>query len=313
MPARIELDNFSDPPLSAFQPSKDSFNQRQRALLLLAEGHLAARITNLVGLTQWNVYKIAKRAEKAGALVKESFFRPAIYKKGPTFDEYLRNRIGKSFSPTMRNQKKVSKSNIATPHHFPVYYNIRNSYRPIGKKLARRNWEAIEIETDDITAIWQTKTLTVWVKSFNKGSPEQKIKDGLDQVSAYADMERCNGAKLTFQRLGKRIEWVIEQEKLSDYLTATLGLKESAKIIAKALWLPKDITHDHVEVNKENGMPDEGATEAIKTLDYLLDREKFIASYVLLQASNLAQEEALRLTHMRINLLEQEILRLKKV
>lgn len=309
MPAENELDNFSDPPLAAFQPSKDSYNLQQRALLLLAEGHLAARISQLLGLSQWNVYKIAKRAEMAGALVKESFFRPAIYTKGPTFEQLLsKNQIGQAFSSTKR--KPVQ--SIATPHHFAAYYNIRNSFKPKGEVVKRRNWDGIKEETESLTAIWGTKTLTVWVKLFKKGSPQQKIKDGLGQVAEYVAMKKEAGAKLTFNRLAKRIEWMIEQEKLSEYLTLRLGLKESAKVIAKARWLPKDLTHDHVEVNKELGLPDDAATKAIKVLDYILDEEKFLASYALTRTAIMDLQEGIRLSAQRQNILEAELQSIKK-
>ena len=312
--SKNHLDNFSYPPLSAFQPGIDTYNKRQRALNLLSEGQLIAKVAALIGFTIDNTYKLAQRARKAGALVKEPFFSPAIYSKGPNFDEYLKKSNWTKLSPT----KRTPSPNIATPHHFPVYYHIRNSYRPLGVSIARRNWQALKIETESLTAIWGTKTLTIWVKMFKKGSPADKIWDGINQAAEYASLEGQKGARLAYNRLDKRIEWVLTTKPISDYLAATLGLKDGPQVIAKARWI-LDITHpENVEVNKELGQPDEAATKAIKLLDYYLDEDKFLAhiklkeeefraSTELTRSAIIDLQEGLRLSLQRMNIIEAEL------
>ena len=263
--------------LKDYLPPKESRGLKERIILLLGERHTTERISQLVGATKWQIYKVATRAEAKGILIKENK-NPVLYTKGINYEEYRKFAFGQPFSSTKKKSKPIQ---LLTPHRFPVYYHIGSPAYQLGLNLPiiyRKTWKGKKDIKDNLTAIWGTKTLTIWVKTFKRITPKEEIEEGIKTAISYAQLHP-NG-KLRFSNLGKRIEWVFENKPLSDIIRSKLGLKLNEPLfIAKAKFII-DTTHpENVEVNKAPNESEARPTEIAKLADILFSPEKFWADY----------------------------------
>jgi hypothetical protein len=257
-----------------FQPAKDNFSKHDRTLFLLSEGITLKKVASILGENYYTIAKRGKRAAQKGILTQDPISFPALYSPGPQYEKWKLTSTGQIFSASEK------KPEITYPHRFQVQFyigseNYRNS---LGLEALRRRYHFARFEErGNLSAIWETRILTISVKRFARGSPGDKIKEGLRIAQEYADAHNAAGARLRFRRLLGRIEWIVSDKPLSDYLVGLLGLKPGEMVqINEAQW-KLDLSHpENIEINALHPFPEHKPTETVDTLQFLLDRAKLL-------------------------------------
>jgi len=299
----------SPPPIQStikdFQPSKDNFSLHDRAIFLLSDGIRLDRVAEILNMKYDTVQKAGKRASKVGILTQDPIAFPALYVRGPLFDAWKRTASGQAPSPTQKNP------DIAEPHRFQVQYFIGSrGYRDaLDLPTLRRRYHLAKFdERIQLSAIWETKILTISVKQFCPGTAKQKVENGLKTAREYTDAHNAAGARLRFRRLLGRIEWVIQDKQLGDFMIRLLGLKPGDYITINQARFVVDSSHGgRLEINAKFPYPEGKPTENVETLEFLLDRRKLLATVELMKAQLELQADHNVLLQQKVNILEAEL------
>lgn len=292
-----------------FLPAKEHLNKRERTIFLLAEGLTMRKIATILGDKYDTIKKRATKAVRLGILAKEPFRIPSLHQRGGKWEEWLITT--KSKRGERRSLGGSKKKDITTPHRFGVqYYLGSEGYKnSLGLPGLRRRYHLSSYdERDNLHAVWDRRVVTVWVVKFVRGTPQDKIRDGLRIAQEYADAHNAAGARLRFKRLLGRIEWIVADKPLSDYLVRILGLKRGQFLqIGQAQWGLDKSHPENLEINKLVPFADEKPTEYVNIMEFLLDREKMLTTIATMKRQLEEQGELNVLLEQKLHMLEAKI------
>lgn len=295
--------------LPDFHTAKDYLPKHKRTIFLLAEGINMKRISSILNEKYDTIKKRAARAVRDGIIEREPFRQPALHKRGENWEIWQKTTMAKRGDKVCLGGRK--KPDITAPHRFGVQYYIGSeSYRDsLQLQGLRRRYHLSRLdERENLSAIWDRRVLTIWVHRFVRGTPQEKIRDGLKTAKEYADAHGAAGARLRFKRLLGRIEWILADKPLSSYVVGILGLKRGDFLqIGQTQWGLDKSHPDNVELNKLAPYADHKPTEYVEILQFLLDKDKMLSTMKAMKEALEHEQERSMLLEQKINMLEAKI------
>lgn len=232
---------------------------------LLVEGYSPSAISKLTKVSHIKVWKIAKKYEDNGLLVRINKY-PAQWKGNDRYSPTLKSGGGDIPStyqfPTFNPAPLI-------PHKFGASFNM-------GGEVSGKDKHGIRTYKElSHTARFGKNKAVIWLKHFSGNSVKEIIGNAGKQLDDLAlSYEKQLGIKLFNKRVFINDEWVVSDRPAGNLLAEVEGIpKGEQKVVLGAIWKNGDATHpNRLEINQAQGFSAEIPREQAARLDFLIQR-----------------------------------------